>query len=87
MAKLMDTQKDKGHDSFVLTKQICKDPWGSTRSIYFLQIKAMFMHVSFEFCIGVLHRGKSIFDRSRLLLLHKQPRADEVYMARVTIQM
>ena len=31
MAKLTDTQKDKGHGSFanfVRTKTICKDPWG-----------------------------------------------------------
>ena len=35
MAKLTDTQKDKGNDeendsfvNFVITKLICKDPWG-----------------------------------------------------------
>ena len=31
MTKLTDAQKDEGNDSFVnfvLTKMICKDPWG-----------------------------------------------------------
>ena len=37
MAKLTDTQKDEGNGSFVnfvITKMICKDPWGQlVRSI------------------------------------------------------
>lgn len=31
MAKVTDTQQDEGHDSFVnfvITKMVCKDPWG-----------------------------------------------------------
>ena len=32
----------------MITKKICKDPLGSARSLYSLQINAMSMHVLFE---------------------------------------
>ena len=42
VAKLTDTQKDEGNDSFVnsvMTKTICKDPWG--RLVRYIPLKLM----------------------------------------------
>ena len=50
MAKLTDTQKDEGYgsfDNFVITKTICKDPWGRLLVI-FPSNNTMSMHVLFE---------------------------------------
>ena len=51
MGKLTDTQKDYGNDSFVnfvITKNDLYGFLDSTRSLFFLQSNAMYMHALFE---------------------------------------